>query len=327
MARRVCRHRRRSSRETEAGDAGRRRPAGREGGGDRPAVLRQGGEGRGQESGSKPAFSIDSPWLRIAASELLLDVVNSYRERLTRLFYLDNWFTVPYPGAGQRVASQRWHRDPEDEHIVKVFVYFSDVDEEAGPFEYVRGSSAGGRYGDLWAVGRRPPLPARRRAGGRGRARGPADGHRAGRDDHPLRHRRLPPRRLRPHEAADPVDLDLPPSGPEGGEAPVHGRLPGTRRDARAPGSRGARVGARMSALRGTGAAAAATAFVPPELNEVQQAAVDALRARRHRRLRLPQPVRRGAVARRGRRRRAVHPGDGGGDAERRRAACRARTS
>jgi hypothetical protein len=114
----------------------------------------------GDGNGSKPAFSIDSPWLRIGASELLLDVVNSYRERLTRLFYLDNWFTVPYPGAGQRVASQRWHRDPEDEHIVKVFVYFSEVDEEAGPFEYVRGSSAGGRYGDLWAWGdghRYPP--------------------------------------------------------------------------------------------------------------------------------------------------------------------------
>jgi Phytanoyl-CoA dioxygenase (PhyH) len=105
----------------------------------------------GEGNGSKPAFAIGSPWLRIAASDLLLDVVNSYREWSTRLFYLDNWFTVPYPGAGERVASQQWHRDPEDEHILKVFVYFSDVDEEAGPFEYVRGSSAGGRYGDLWA--------------------------------------------------------------------------------------------------------------------------------------------------------------------------------
>jgi len=112
------------------------------------------------DDGGKPRFSIDSPWLRIGASELLLDIVNDYRQRLTRLFYLDNWFTVPYPGAGKRVASQRWHRDPEDEHIVKVFVYFSDVDEEAGPFEYVRGSTAGGRYGDLWAWGdghRYPP--------------------------------------------------------------------------------------------------------------------------------------------------------------------------
>jgi hypothetical protein len=62
---------------------------------------------------------------------------------------VDEWFTVPYPRS-ERIASQQWHRDPEDEHVVKVFVYFTEVDEEAGPFEYVRGSSAGGRYADLW---------------------------------------------------------------------------------------------------------------------------------------------------------------------------------
>jgi hypothetical protein len=113
-----------------------------------------------QANGGMPRFSIRGPWLRIAASELMLDIVNSYCERLNRVYYLDNWFTVPYPGAGERVASQRWHRDPEDEHVVKVFVYFSEVDEEAGPFEYIRGSSTGGRYGDLWPWGgghRYPP--------------------------------------------------------------------------------------------------------------------------------------------------------------------------
>jgi hypothetical protein len=120
------------------------RPAGKE-----EVIVRRFFDKAGEKE--KPSFSIDGPWLEIAASEALLDIINSYRERQTRLFYLDNWFTVPYPGAGDRVASQRWHRDPEDEHIVKVFVYFSEVDEEAGPFEYVRGSTAGGRYGDLWA--------------------------------------------------------------------------------------------------------------------------------------------------------------------------------
>jgi hypothetical protein len=57
------------------------------------------------------------------------------------------------------VASQRWHRDPEDDHIVKMFIYFSDVDEEAGPFEYVRDSAAGGKYGDVfpWGQGHRYP--------------------------------------------------------------------------------------------------------------------------------------------------------------------------
>jgi len=67
-----------------------------------------------------------------------------------RLNDFDNWYTVPDPEAPDRVASQQWHRDGWDDHIVKVFTYFSDVDTEAGPLEYIRGSAAGGKYGSLW---------------------------------------------------------------------------------------------------------------------------------------------------------------------------------
>lgn len=133
--------------------------------GDRPAgkeevIVRRFFEKKGAD-GDRTTFSLESPWLRYAASPLLLDIVNAYGREPRRLFYLDNWFTVPYPGASERVASQRWHRDPEDEHVVKVFVYFSDVDDEAGPFEYVRSSSAGGRHGELWpwSEGHRYPPP------------------------------------------------------------------------------------------------------------------------------------------------------------------------
>ena len=126
--------------------------------GDRPAgkeevIVRRFFEKNGTD-GDRTLFSLQSPWLRYAASPLLLDIVNAYGMEPRRLFYLDNWFTVPYPGANERVASQRWHRDPEDEHVVKVFVYFSDVDDEAGPFEYVRSSVAGGRHGELWSWGK-----------------------------------------------------------------------------------------------------------------------------------------------------------------------------
>ena len=56
----------------------------------------------------------------------------------------------PDPDVPGRVASQQWHRDPWNDHIVKVFTYFNDVGEDAGPFEYVMGSPHGGRYGELW---------------------------------------------------------------------------------------------------------------------------------------------------------------------------------
>jgi hypothetical protein len=100
-----------------------------------------------------PRIPCDSPWLRFAAHDALLDVVNSYRGIYTKVVDLDNWYTVPFPEQYERVASQRWHRDPEDLHVVKCFLYFSDVDDEAGPFEYAAGSASGGPYGDLWPWG------------------------------------------------------------------------------------------------------------------------------------------------------------------------------
>ena len=98
----------------------------------------------------KVPFTLASPWLRIGISATQLGIVNAYRGLHTKLFYLDNWFTPPYAGADERIASQRWHRDPEEEHVVKVFLYLSDVTEESGPFEYVKGSPPGNRYGHLW---------------------------------------------------------------------------------------------------------------------------------------------------------------------------------
>jgi hypothetical protein len=94
----------------------------------------------------------DGCWLRFAAHDRLLDIVNAYRGGNTKLVDFDQWYTLPAEG-GERIASQRWHRDPEDQHVVKVFLYFSEVDEDAGPFEYVRQSAAGRKYGDLWPWG------------------------------------------------------------------------------------------------------------------------------------------------------------------------------
>jgi hypothetical protein len=95
-------------------------------------------------------FKVGDPLFALGLSERVLDVVNAYRGELTALVALDDWYTIPDPQGEERVASQQWHRDPWDDHVVKVFVYYSDVDEEAGPFEYVCGSPSGGRYGHLW---------------------------------------------------------------------------------------------------------------------------------------------------------------------------------
>jgi len=94
--------------------------------------------------------STDDQWTSFALSDPVLNVVNAYRGLWTKMINIDNVYTRPFPASARRVGAQNWHRDPGDLHLTKVFVYFSDVDEEAGPFEYVKGSARGGRYGHLW---------------------------------------------------------------------------------------------------------------------------------------------------------------------------------
>jgi len=90
------------------------------------------------------------PWLQAALSSRLLGVVNSYLGLWAKLTYFDQWYTIPMPDGAERTSSQNWHRDHNDRHLVKVFVYLADVDEGAGPFEYVTGSTRDGPYADLW---------------------------------------------------------------------------------------------------------------------------------------------------------------------------------
>jgi hypothetical protein len=101
----------------------------------------------------------NGPWLRYAAGDALLGIVNAYRSAQVKLVDFDLWYTIPVGDEAERVASQEWHRDPEDRHVVKVFLYFSDVDEDAGPFEYIRRSAEGFEYGHLWPWGESERYP------------------------------------------------------------------------------------------------------------------------------------------------------------------------
>jgi len=116
------------------------------------ARVKKGGPGgfirRRYEKGAE--LRADDPWLRAAISPRLLDVVNAYLGLWAKLTYCDQWYTVPMPPNADRKASQNWHRDHVDRHLVKAFVYLSDVDEGAGPFEYVRGSAGDGPYASVW---------------------------------------------------------------------------------------------------------------------------------------------------------------------------------
>ena len=84
---------------------------------------------------------LDDPWFATCASHRLLDIANTYLGLWSKLEYVDLWYSVPQPEEADRVSSQRWHRDFNDSHLLKVFLYLVDVDEGTGPFQYVSGSA------------------------------------------------------------------------------------------------------------------------------------------------------------------------------------------
>lgn len=84
--------------------------------------------------------SLSNPLLAIGLSTPVLRVVSSYMNLWPKLIYADAWYSIPMD-PGKRIGSQQWHRDPEDKQMVKVYLYFSDIDEDAGAMEYILGTS------------------------------------------------------------------------------------------------------------------------------------------------------------------------------------------
>jgi hypothetical protein len=90
------------------------------------------------------ALGLNDPWLRLCLSPTLLDIGNEFLGMWSKLEYVDLWYSIPVVSDAGRKASQAWHRDFEDSHLLKVFLYLRDVDDKTGPFEFVAGSQIGG---------------------------------------------------------------------------------------------------------------------------------------------------------------------------------------
>jgi hypothetical protein len=93
----------------------------------------------------KPLITASNALLTFAVHPLILDVVNSYLGLWSKIIYFDMWYTLPL-NTDTRFLSQRWHRDPEDRRKIRTFLYFSDVDKDAGAMECLLGSHVGGPY-------------------------------------------------------------------------------------------------------------------------------------------------------------------------------------
>lgn len=107
----------------------------------------------------KPALDPDNSFIRISLNAHILNAVNSYLGMWAKFYFFSLNRTIPIAPGAKPQQSQRWHRDPEDKKLCKIFLYLNDVDETAGPFMYVKGSHYGGRWRHLFR--QRPPHGSR----------------------------------------------------------------------------------------------------------------------------------------------------------------------
>lgn len=96
--------------------------------------------------GPRPLLDHQSIFTRIAVAPTVLGVVNGYFGLLARLRFYNVWRNFASTASAR--YSQLWHRDPEDRYILKMFIYLTEVDDEAGPLFYAPGTHG---YGNIKA--------------------------------------------------------------------------------------------------------------------------------------------------------------------------------
>lgn len=95
--------------------------------------------------GLNPIYSSLSPWSRISEHKNLKNLASCYF-RLSRvdMRYYNIW--KHETSKGDAKGSQLWHRDREDEKILKIFICIEDVDDTKGPFTFATGTH---KFGNL----------------------------------------------------------------------------------------------------------------------------------------------------------------------------------
>ena len=76
--------------------------------------------------------------LEIANSPRILDIVENYLGCVPTLYSMNAWWSFPNNIRGF-APTERFHRDTDDYKFVSLFIYLTNVEEDAGPFQFVKG--------------------------------------------------------------------------------------------------------------------------------------------------------------------------------------------
>ena len=119
----------------------------------------------------KAPLTLDSPWLQLGGSARMLDIVNTYLGMWSKLSYADQWYSPPRGSEADRLGSMRWHRDYNDQHLVKVFIYLVRRRRGHRPARVRARKRAGRALRERVALGARWARPTRRRRSSRSGSR------------------------------------------------------------------------------------------------------------------------------------------------------------
>jgi len=97
-----------------------------------------------------------NPFVGVTLNQKVLESISAYMGMWCDFWHYGLDMTMPMEQGAPRGHAQRWHRDPFDKKSCKMFLYLNDIDETAGPFNYVVGSHYGGVRRHVLRA--RPPL-------------------------------------------------------------------------------------------------------------------------------------------------------------------------
>ena len=104
----------------------------------------------GSPLGKKESLPLRHPLIRFALDEALVAIAAGYFGFAPQFASFSLLQTLVSSGGEKAKFSQRWHRDPEDKKIVKVFLYLNDVNAGTGPFSYIKKSHGVGKWRHLY---------------------------------------------------------------------------------------------------------------------------------------------------------------------------------
>lgn len=102
--------------------------------------------------GKDETLPLDHPLFTAATMPQILDTLNAALGLWTKLLDATLWYTIATDQPRDPMASQNWHRDPEDRNPIKLFLYFNRVDDTNGATQYIPASRAGQKYEHLWPL-------------------------------------------------------------------------------------------------------------------------------------------------------------------------------